>query len=261
MTRTPPADAWWFAAARPSARPVDQETALRLFCFPYAGGGAQIFHNWQRHLPPEVEVCAVQLPGRGRRLREAAYNQIEPLVAAIAAALGEQWRQPFALFGHSMGALISFELARRLRQDYGVEPLHLFLSGCRAAHLGDDEPPIFNLPKAEFLAELTRLGGTDRAILENEELVNLLLPVLRADFELVETYRYLPGAPLSCPVTVFGGISDPEASPAQVAQWRQHTTGAFASHLFPGDHFFIHTTQNPLLQRLSAELSARLRLL
>jgi len=231
---------------------------MRLFCFPYAGGSAQIFRSWSTQLPPGVEVCPIHLPGRGLRLRDAPYSRLEPLLDRISEALIPQLERPYALFGHSMGAMISYELARRLR-DAGVrQPLHLFLSGRRAPHLKDEEPPIHDLPAPEFLNAMYRLGGTDKAILENDELLGLMLPMLRADFELVETYRYLPGEPLDIPITAYGGLLDEEVSREQLAEWRQHTRESFSLHMLPGNHFFLTSAQNQLLRLLSLELTGLL---
>jgi medium-chain acyl-[acyl-carrier-protein] hydrolase len=244
----------WFSCFESGARPD-----LRLFCLPYAGGGAPIFRAWPTRLPPGIAVCPVHLPGRGRRLRESAYRQVGPLVQAIANAMTAQQQPPFAFFGHSMGAIIAFELACHLQKEYGLQPLHLFLSGWRAPHMPQDEPPISHLPEPAFLEQLTRLGGTDQAILENMEMVRLMLPTLRADFELVETYRYAPTPPLNCPITVFGGLADPEANREQLAAWRQHTAGKFALHMLPGDHFFLLKSQDQFLPLLSDELTGMMR--
>lgn len=252
MTNTSPPSPTnpWFSGPEPGSR-----FALRLFCFPYAGGGAPIFRIWPKQVPPEVEICPVHLPGRGRRLPERPYRQIEPLVRAIAPALAPQLGRPFAFFGHSMGALIAYDLARLLRREYALEPAQLFVSGCRAPHIPDTTPTIFNLPEPEFLEALVRMGGTDPTILENAEILKLMLPVLRADFEIVETYRYVPDSPLGCPVTVFGGLTDPEASREQLEEWRQHTTAPVSLHMLPGDHFFLHKSQDQFFRLLAAELT------
>jgi medium-chain acyl-[acyl-carrier-protein] hydrolase len=233
----------WFPHA--SAKP---QAALRLFCFPYAGGSAAIYRPWAASLPPAIELCAVQLPGRGERLDEPSYTDLRALVGDAEAALLPYLDKPFALFGHSMGAMIAFELARRLR-DRGLNPVHLFLSARRAPQLEVEEEITYNLPEPEFIDEVRRLNGTPQEVLEHPELMQMVLPLLRADFEVVETYRYEPGAPLDCPVTVFGGLQDSDVPRPQLDAWREHTTAAFSVRMLPGDHFFLHKTQ-PLLTRV-----------
>jgi medium-chain acyl-[acyl-carrier-protein] hydrolase len=230
------------------------QAKLRLFCFHYAGGGALIFRPWSDSLPPTVEVCAIELPGRGTRLMEPPFTQLEPLIQELTRVLLPYLDKPFAFFGHSMGALVSFELARILRRDYGLSPVHLFVSGRRAPQLPDPDPPIHTLPEPEFLDELRRYNGTPEAVLENAELMQLLLPSLRADFAVLETYVYTPEPPLECPITTFGGLSDREASRDELEAWRDQTSAAFSLEMFPGDHFFVHSAQPLLLQALSREL-------
>src|SRR5689334_12399770 len=228
----------WFTSQRPNAG-----ARLRLFCFPYAGGGAAIYRLWPQSLPSEVEACMAQLPGRGTRLREEPFTNLDALVAAVAEAIAPLLDKPFALFGHSMGAMISFELARRLREQGQPQPSHLFISGRRAPQLPNDDPISYNLPDAELGQELLRLNGTPKEVLEHPELMELMLPLLRADFSVVETYDYRPGVPLDCPLTVFGGLRDAEVSREQLDAWREQTTGEFALRMLPGDHFFLSDAQ------------------
>ena len=243
----PPTPWLVFSKPRPQAR-------LRLFCFPYAGGGASIFRGWPESLPASVEVCPVQLPGRERRLRERAFTRMTPLVQEIAKAMTPHLDKPFAFFGHSMGATVSFELARYLRRDYGLEPEHLFVSGRRAPQIPDTDPPTYHLPEEEFVEDLRQLNGTPTEVLEHTELLGLLLPLLRADFELIQTYRYIAEPPLDCPISAFGGLQDDEEGRNLLEGWKEQTTAPFALHMFPGDHFFLHSSQGMLLQTLSREL-------
>lgn len=230
------------------------EASQRLFCFPYAGGGALIFHSWPDALPPTIEVCVIQLPGRGARLLERPYKRMESLVSALADALAPMLDKPFALFGHSMGAWIGFELARRLRRKQRVEPLHLFVSGSGAPHLPQRDMPLHDLPDEEFFRALRRLNGTPKEILKNEELMRLIAPSLRADFAICENYSYVRRPLLSCPITAFGGTQDRKLRQGDIEAWREETSGAFHMQIFPGDHFFIHTAVQPLLARLAREL-------
>ncbi len=227
---------------------------LRLFCFPYAGGGTWSFRSWSTSLTPDVEVCPIELPGRGSRLMEHPFTQLEPLIQALARALLPYLDKPFAFFGHSMGGLVSFELAHLLRKNYDLSPVHLFISGRRAPQVSVSEPPIHHLPEAEFLNELRHLNGTPEAVLENAELMELFLPALRADFAVLETYVYIPKPRLDCPITVLGGLQDFEVSCEDLEAWREQTNTAFSMQMFQGDHFFIHSAQSLLLQFLAREL-------
>ena len=231
---------------------------VRLFCFPYAGGAAHIFHQWPRRLPEDVEVCAVQPPGRGGRLQQRPFTSLGELVAAAASALLPFMDRPFAFYGHSMGAWIGYELARRLREAGRPEPLHLFVSGCRAPQLPDKRDVTYDLPDPEFIEELRRLNGTPSEVLEHEELLHLLLPLLRADFAVTETYTYSEGPPLGCPLTAVGGLQDKEVTREHLIHWREMTTGAFSLHMLPGDHFFLHASHDALLEIITRQL-ARLR--
>jgi medium-chain acyl-[acyl-carrier-protein] hydrolase len=248
MTTAAAVDSWIaYRKPRPQAR-------LRLFCFPYAGGGALMYRTWADGLPADVEVCPIQLPGRGTRLLEPLVTQLSPLIQALAQALLPLLDKPFAFFGHSLGALVSFELARQLRREYGVQPVHLFVSASRAPQLPHQGPPVHTLPDGDFLAELRRLNGTPKEVLEHEELMRIVLPVLRADFAVYETYRYATELPLDCPISTFGGLRDRTVSQSDLAAWREQTSGSFSPRMFPGDHFFLHTTQPLLLRVLSQEL-------
>jgi medium-chain acyl-[acyl-carrier-protein] hydrolase len=153
-----------------------------------------------------------------------------------------------------MGALVSFELTRLLRQQNEISPVHLFVSGRRAPQIPDPKPPIHALPELEFIEELRRLNGTPEAVLENAELMQLLLPILRADFTVLETYVYTHQPPLDCPITVFGGLQDQEANPDELEAWREQTSASFSLQMFPGDHFFINSDRLLLMEVLSKKL-------
>ncbi|MEN9520946.1 MAG: hypothetical protein RLZZ381_3534 [Cyanobacteriota bacterium] len=227
---------------------------LRLFCFPYAGGGASTFSSWSTSLTSEVEICPIELPGHGYRFSEPLLNQLEPLIRKLACALLPYLDKPFAFFGHSMGGLISFELAHILREDYNLSPVHLFISGRHAPQIPESKPPIHHLTEPKFLNELGRLNGTPREVLENTELMELFLPVLRADFAAIETYIYTPKPRLNCPITVLGGLQDFEVSCEKLEAWREQTNANFSIQIFQGDHFFIHSERLSLLQFLNQEL-------
>ncbi len=232
----------------------NDKARLRLFCFPYAGGGAYIFRDWSKGLPPTVEVCSVQLPGRQNRVKEAPLTCLSALVEKVAQAIRAYLDKPFALFGHSMGALVSFELARYLRREDGIEPVRLFVSGRAAPQLADERLPIYNLPTPEFTEKLRELNGTPEDVFEHPELMQLALPILRADFQLIETYAYSAETPLSYPIVAFGGLRDSEVSREHLEAWREQTIAGFSLRMFDGDHFFIQQAEPLLLRTLSQEL-------
>jgi medium-chain acyl-[acyl-carrier-protein] hydrolase len=226
--------------------PEGKDGALRLYCFPYAGGSAQVFRGWQRHLAPQAALSLARLPGRGARIGEPAFKRYKPLVNALADDMIPELPPAFAFWGHSMGALISFELARELRRRGQRAPLALFLSGRRAPQIPDPDPPTFNLPEPEFISELRRLNGTPMEVLDSPELKEFFLPTMRADFELVETYEYEPEPPLSCPICAYGGLQDAHVPAENVKAWQKQTSGAFKVTMFPGDHFYIHSSDDLL---------------
>ena len=233
MSNDPDAQVWIrYIHRRPSAD-------LQLFCFPFGGGGASIFRKWGTKLPKSVEVCAIQLPGREDRLLEPPFQQIQPLVETLAEAVFIDRERPFVFFGHSMGALIAFELSRQLRRLEGRQPDHLFVSGRRAPHLPDRNPTTYDLPHAEFMQELRRLSGTPNEVLQDPEMMAVIMPMLRADFTLCETYSYVDDVPLTCSISAFGGLKDREVEYDEIAGWRQMTTGSFSLQMIPGDHFFL----------------------
>ncbi|NJM21572.1 MAG: thioesterase [Richelia sp. SM1_7_0] len=230
------------------------QASLRLFCFPYAGGSSLIFRTWAASLPKNIEICPVELPGRGTQMKSPPLMRMEALVNAIAPILVPYLDKPFAFFGHSMGGLLSFELARHLRKEYGKQPVHLFVSASRAPHVPSPKPPIHALPETEFLQEFRRLNGTPASVLENTELMQLLIPILRADFAVLETYVYTQELPLECPITAFGGLEDQEVTLQELEGWRSQTQSSFKLQMFSGDHFFIHSAQSLLLKNLSQHL-------
>ena len=238
-----------------SIPPFHWKARLRLFCFPYAGANASIFRLWANTLGPEIEVCPVHLPGRERRLKELPIAHMEVLISALATALLPYLDQPFAFFGHSMGSLISFELARELRRRHAPSPTHLLLSGRHAPHLAPLAPPIHQLPPLDFMAALRRYQGTPESVLQNAEIMQLLLPVLRADFALCETYVYTEEPPLNCPISVFGGLQDEYANPPALKAWQTQTCSSFSLQMFPGHHFFLNTVGEPFFQAITRQVS------
>jgi surfactin synthase thioesterase subunit/glycosyltransferase involved in cell wall biosynthesis len=227
---------------------------LRLLVFPHAGGGASAFRRWAGRLGPEVALCPARLPGRENRAGEAAFTRMKPLVEALADALLPHLHQPFAFFGHSMGAAVAFELVRHLRRHRQVLPRGLFVSGARAPQfrLGHVPPP--EPSEAEFLAELRRLEGVAPEALDDPELMRRLMPALQADTALYRHYAYAEEAPLACPIYAYGGKADLDVTPAHLEAWARQTTAAFAVHYFEGGHFFLQTAEEEFLRQLRNDL-------
>jgi medium-chain acyl-[acyl-carrier-protein] hydrolase len=238
---------------RPRPRPAAQ---VRLFCFPYAGVGASAYRAWQAALPPEIEACGVQPPGRENRFREPLVPAISGLAAAAADGLQPHLDKPFAFFGHSLGALVSFEVARLLRRRGVRSPLHLFVSACRAPQLPDPHPPLHGLPAVDFVREVRdRYDAIPAAVADNEEMLQLVMPVVRADFEAFETYLYSADTPLDCPISCFGGTQDRFANPEELKGWQRQTNREFRLRLHPGGHFFLQSAESEVLEELAAELA------
>ena len=235
---------------------TDSPAQIRLFCFHYAGGNATVFRTWSQHLPPTIEVFPIELPGRGRQINLPSFIHLDPLVNAAAEALLPYLHKPFAIFGYSMGALIGFELTRILRSKYNITPLHLFVAARRAPQIPDPKPPIYDLPDAELIQEIIRLNGTPNAVIENQELMRLFIPILRADFRVLDTYNYTNQSPLTCPITVFGGLQDKEISYDYLTAWQEQTTASFAIRMLDGDHFFIHSSPSLLFKTIAEKLES-----
>lgn len=238
---------------RPQSKP---HVALRLLCFPYSGGSASSFRTWEQNLPEDVEACFVQLPGREDRFREPAFNQMGPLIDALEENVLPYLDRPYAIFGHSLGAVVGFELARQLRRHGHELPSHLFASSHRAPQLPHPYGPIHKHSDADFIKELRKYNGTPESILSNNELMRVLLPLIRADFTLYETYEYQDEEPLACRITAFGAFEDWKVSNAELIQWKEQTKSTFALHMFPGDHFYLHSQKEQLLQKIAKDLRA-----
>ncbi len=217
------------------------EVDLRLFCFPCAGGSAVLYRDWQAALPPAVEVCAVELPGHGLRLQEPPLRRMEALVSALVTGLVPYFDRPMVFFGHSMGALIAFELARGLRAAGSPLPGALWVSSHRAPQLPNPDRTHHLLSDSQLAEKIRRLGGTPPAVLEHPELLELILPTLRADFEVLDTYEYRAGPPFDIPVVALGGLNDLPLPRSQLEPWGEQTRGAFSVRMFPGGHFYLQS--------------------
>lgn len=227
---------------------------LRLFCFPYGGAGGSVYRSWLPLVPPDIEVCPVQFPGREIRYREPPLTRVDALIEALVRDFQTALAGPFAFFGHSIGALVAFELARELRRRRAPGPALLVLSGYPAPHLQRERPRVSHLPKQELLEALVADFDMSDEVRAYPELLDLVLPTLRADLEAVETYVYRQEPPLDCPIVVFGGSEDREAGAAQLREWAEHGRSSFQLQLFQGGHFFLNTSREEVVATLVAAL-------
>jgi medium-chain acyl-[acyl-carrier-protein] hydrolase len=251
------ADAAWFPVYRPeSGVPpvVLRPDATQLFCLPHAGAGASVYWEWVPLLAPDVAVVPIQLPGRESRYKERPRRSVSDLTAELIKPLAGRVGPDFALFGHSMGAMLGYELTRALAAR-GTPPRHLFVSGQRAPHLEPARRDTHLLPGPELLAVMEELEGTSPEVLAHPELVRLLLPVMRADLEVCETYSHPHESALPVPITVLGGLRDPSVSTKEMQAWKDLTSAGFDAEFFPGGHFYLHTRRDEVVAALLARLS------
>ncbi|HLJ16206.1 MAG TPA: alpha/beta fold hydrolase [Bryobacteraceae bacterium] len=240
----------WVQAAR-----ADSNAHIRLFCFPYAGGGASLFRHWQQDLSPDIEVRPIQLPGRENRLREAPFSQLTTLVDTLFPIMARYFDRSVALFGHSMGAYIAYELACRM-EEKGVQPVRLLVSGRHAPHLLDSKSSIHALPDSDLLrAVQQRYGGIPAAVWQEPELLRLMMPALRADLILTETYRPSSRPKLTCPISVFGGNQDQNTNSSSLNAWQTLTRAKLRIHTLEGGHFFLHQERRKLLELIAGDLN------
>lgn len=242
-------DTW---ITRPAPNP---NATLRLFCLPYAGGGSVIFHHWPQELSAAIEVCTVKLPGRENRITESPFVSMTPLVQALAEGLAPHLDRPFALFGHSLGGLIGYELVHELKRQQRPAPVHLIVSASRAPHLPLRRSPIHDLPVEAFIDRLRDYAGTPEQILENSALMDLLMPVLRADFAISETYQSMVQTPVACPITAFCGSRDNIVYSEDVQAWQPYTRNTFILHTIAEDHFFINSARSELIAKVGQTLT------
>jgi len=233
----------WVRPLKPNPDPK-----LRLFCFPYAGGGASLFRLWHKYLPATIEVCPIQLPGRESRVRERPYTDLIKMVEDLYKVLLPSLDIPFVFFGHSLGALIAFEFSRMIRKRDGILPGHLIVAACSAPHSPDQHQPVHHLPRREFIRSLKQMEGTPDEVFEDPGLLDFFLPLLRADFTVYETYFYYRDAPLDCPISAYGGLGDGDVTEDSLQQWGDQTDNNFKKRMFPGNHYFIRDTPHSLFQ-------------
>lgn len=226
------------AAKAPAPQALPSTAKRRLVCFPHAGGSATFFFPASAALSPDIEVLAVQYPGRQDRRAEQPIDDLGRLADEIVAALSRTLAGGPALFGHSMGAVVAFEVASRMERDLGAAPAMLVASGRRAPSRYRHET-VHRYDDQGLIAELRRLSGTADALLGDAEFLQAILPAIRNDYRAIETYRCPEGAIVSCPITVFVGDADPKVTLDEAQAWKEHTTAAFDMRVFPGGHFYL----------------------
>ncbi|MBX7096397.1 MAG: alpha/beta fold hydrolase [Myxococcaceae bacterium] len=239
----------WFPFVKRSAA-----ARARLFCLPHSGGGASYFRPWQAHFGARVEVWAAQPPGRESRFREPAFESYVPYVASLLEAMRPHLDLPFAVFGHSLGGGVAFELCRALRANGLRQPEHLFVSAHAAPELRPADMHLADLAEPEFVAAIREMGGTPPEVFEHPELLQMLVGVLRSDYRLFASYQYTPEAPLTVPITAVGGEADRSVTRQDLEAWRPHSERFTGARLFTGGHFFLAEHRAALLQMIEQSL-------
>jgi surfactin synthase thioesterase subunit len=235
--------------------PGASDPQVRLFCFPFAGGSPPVFAGWGALTKPEIEVWAAQPRGRAMRFREAPCRSVAEMVEDYLSVLRFNLDMPFAFYGHSLGGLVAFELTRQLEAEGLAAPEHLFIGASVPPSLGLIHPEIHHLVDDQFVSAIQeRYAGIPSAVLNEPELMELFLPVLKADFAAYERYRFVEESPVNCPITAFAGDEDPGISPQILANWSRHTQGEFRLHTVPGDHFFLTVSRDVVLSSIRKNL-------
>ncbi len=239
----------WFTVLNQAPSP-----SCRLYCFPYAGAGHTVFTHWRKQLSPAVELALVKLPGRGMRYKEPQMTDLLSLAQAFAQNLPQQPAIPFAFFGHSMGALLAFEVSRWLAARQKTMPLALFVSGSTAPAERDTLPPLSTLPPDAFKQGVLAMNGIPAEIAQHAELMDFFMPIIRTDIQLCEQYQYQPRSMLASPIIAIGSDQDPRVPLSTLSGWQQETSSAFEQWHYPGDHFFVFKHETELLKRIQQQI-------
>lgn len=229
---------------------------INLFCIPYAGGSAAIYNRWKPYLNDDIRLTPVELAGRGKRFKEPFCDSLEEMADDVCKIIKVGMDSPYALFGHSMGGALVYELACRIKREQGKEPIHIFISGRRPPHIINSGKLLHELPFDDFKEEILKLGGTPKELFENKELMNIFLPILRADYRIIENYKYKQDKiVMSCGLTVLAGEKDDESDPKYMIEWKKYTKSQFSFYIFNGGHFFLHDNIDKITDIINHELT------
>ncbi|WP_428265215.1 thioesterase II family protein [Haliangium sp.] len=229
-------------------RPLRREHShLKLFCLPYAGGTPNIFRGWAQSAPDGVEVVGIRLPGRDRRLTEPAFTDWTALLDATAAALEPHLDRPYAFFGHSFGARVALELTKHFEANGQPTPTRLIISGCRCPHVPPPDPELHLVPRDEFFRRVRKMKGTPAEVLENQRIMEMLEPTLRADMGLHNQEWVVSERTTAVPIVALSGARDEIDPPESMRDWGRYTSAEFSFHSFPGEHFFLHSDEAEVL--------------
>lgn len=227
---------------------------IKLFCFPYAGGTSAIYAKWRRYISKNINLCPIELAGRGQRYEAPLYNTLNEVIEDVYSIIKNDIDDNYAFFGHSMGCLVAYELAHKIRKLGKNSPYHIFFSGKSAPHSEKVSRNIYNLPDEEFKSEILSLGGTPKEILEQQELLDIFLPILRADFKVNDTYKYIePDKKLDCNITVINGKED-DMSLSDIVGWKQHTSGDCKIYMMDGGHFYLNDKYEDIIKIINHTL-------
>jgi len=232
----------------------NKNAKIRLFCFSYAGGGASTFYSWLDYLSPYIELISIQLPGRESRFDEDFITDMDSLSDIIATNILPLLDKPYAIFGHSLGAIISFELIRKLKDWNKTLPLVLIFSGRGAPSSKNKRELIYNLSDGEFINKLEAYNGLPESILNDKELLEYFLPIIRADFKLSQTYKYKDVEALNIPIVALTGLYDNTVELSDVLLWQNHTKLKFLYYVLEGDHFFIKEQKIKVINIINDEI-------
>jgi medium-chain acyl-[acyl-carrier-protein] hydrolase len=229
---------------------------FRVFCFPYSGATAQVFRPLTQLLPKGISVYSYELPGRGRRFGEEIPGTISEIIEEIHLSIVGMLDKPYVFLGHSLGGILSYEMARHIKAHGHPLPRHLFVTGIRAPQVPKREKNTFDLPRNEFIEKIKEMGGTPSEIFSNEEMLDIMVPILRKDFQIYETYSFTADIPVPFPITAIGGIDDKFVTREDLELWSIHTSSLFEIHMLKGDHFFIHDNMNRIAQLITKAVSS-----
>ncbi|WSA79988.1 alpha/beta fold hydrolase [Streptomyces sp. NBC_01799] len=242
-------------ALTPAPAPAEQQE-LNLYCLPYAGCSARVYDTWKAGVPEFLNVIPVELPGRGSRCTDRPVSNLPELLDDLSAAIDADGNVPYALFGHSFGAILAYELGKKLILDGRPGPRSLMVSACRPPHLATPEVSVFDRPDRDFRNRLLELRGTPPELLENEELMELYIPVIRADYSILDNYQPGDSVDIGCPILALYGSADDDAGRVVTEQWGAYTRASFSAHEIPGNHFFVHSAEEEIVGRIGAHLAA-----